>query len=66
MSRIWFTDRDLGKQFPAILSAAGLAVERRAHAHESPFIAKLYRPTPGELAKTADAAGRVELWYPQR
>lgn len=28
MSRVYFTDRDLGKQFPAILAAAGLAVER--------------------------------------
>src|SRR5262249_1993517 len=30
VSRIYFTDRDLGKQFPAILAAAGLAVERHA------------------------------------
>lgn len=28
MSRIYFTDRNLGKQFPAILTAAGLQVER--------------------------------------
>ena len=28
MSRVFFTDRDLGKQFPAILVAAGLTVER--------------------------------------
>lgn len=28
MSRVYFTDRDLGKQFPAILANAGLAVER--------------------------------------
>ena len=28
MSRVFFTDRDLGKQFPAILQAAGLTVER--------------------------------------
>lgn len=28
MSRVYFTDRDLGKQFPAILVAAGLTVER--------------------------------------
>ncbi|MHB0970952.1 MAG: PIN-like domain-containing protein [Thermoanaerobaculia bacterium] len=28
MSRVYFTDRDLGRKFPAILSAAGLAVER--------------------------------------
>ncbi len=28
MSRVYFTDRDLGKRFPEILTAAGLAVER--------------------------------------
>lgn len=28
MSPIYFTDRDLGKKFPAILSSAGLSVER--------------------------------------
>ena len=28
MSRVYFTDRDLGKRFPAILVAAGLKVER--------------------------------------
>jgi hypothetical protein len=30
VSRVWFTDRDLGKQFPAILREAGLTVERHA------------------------------------
>ena len=30
MSRTYFTDRDLGKQFPAILAEAGLSVERHA------------------------------------
>ena len=30
MSRVFFTDRDLGKRFPEILSAAGLHVERHA------------------------------------
>ena len=28
MSRRYFTDRDLGKQFPALLAEAGLSVER--------------------------------------
>jgi hypothetical protein len=28
LSRIYFTDRDLGKLFPETLAAAGLAVER--------------------------------------
>jgi hypothetical protein len=30
VSRVFFTDRDLGKRFPEILSAAGLHVERHA------------------------------------
>lgn len=30
MSRVFFTDRDLGKRFPQILRAAGLHVERHA------------------------------------
>ena len=30
MSRTFFTDRDLGKRFPAILAAAGIAVEPHA------------------------------------
>ena len=28
MSRVYFTDRDLGKQFPRILTEAGIVVER--------------------------------------
>jgi hypothetical protein len=35
VSRTFFTDRDLGKQFPDILRAAGLTVERHAD-HFSP------------------------------
>jgi hypothetical protein len=33
LSLVFFTDRDLGKRFPEILAAAGLAVER----HEDRF-----------------------------
>jgi hypothetical protein len=38
MSRVFFTDRDLGKRFPEILRSAGLAVERHADhfAHDCP------------------------------
>ena len=38
MSVVYFTDRDLGKQFPQILSAAGLKVERHADhfVHDAP------------------------------
>lgn len=138
MSRIYFTDRDLGKKFPQILVDAGLAVERHGdlflpdapdeqwleycgrnrriavthnqrirytpnelaavvryrvallvvigHApfpelarhfvnsmrrieafvdgHEPPYIAKVYRAAPSEIAKSATAAGSISLWYP--
>lgn len=38
MSLVFFTDRDLGKQFPTILRDAGLIVERHADhfAHDAP------------------------------
>jgi hypothetical protein len=135
---VFFTDRDLGKQFPEILRSAGLTVERHAdhfkhecpdevwleaigrrkwiavthdrrirykpnelsavvrhdvqllvvvgrapfaelaqgfiatHAriekfiavHDAPWIAKVYRPSVGDLAKSPTASGHVELWYP--
>lgn len=138
MTRIYFTDRDLGKRFGEILKAGGLTVERhddhfasdtpdevwlaevgkrgwialthdsrirykpnerdavirhgvgllvivgkapfaelaRAFVatlprieqflagHKPPFIAKVYRPSPGEIARNAASPGRVELWYP--
>ena len=139
MSRVYFTDRDLGKQFPRILANAGIVVERHgdlfqpegsdeqwleycgtkgriAVSHNSriryvpneleavkrfkvpllilvgqvataelahnfvrsfprieaflndrapPFIGKVYRATPTELAKSAVAPGRVDLWFPK-
>lgn len=43
MSVVFFTDRDLGLRFPAILAGAGLAVER--HADRRPTAA----PSDGEL-----------------
>jgi hypothetical protein len=135
---VFFTDRDLGKQFPSILVAAGLRVERftehfdddcpdevwlgevgrrgwitithdrrirykpnelaaviehrvgllvvigkvplpqlarsfvatrhRVEAfvqsHKTPFIAKVYRPTPAQLAENQNAPGTLTLWYP--
>ena len=33
--------------------------------HKPPFIAKVYRPTPAEIAVNADAPGSVVLWYPK-
>jgi hypothetical protein len=90
--RVYFTDRDLGKQFPRILADAGIAVERHGDLFQPdgsdeqwlerfvrtlpriemmldgrvpPFIAKVYRATPTELAKVPAASGRVEVWYPK-
>lgn len=134
----YFTDRDLGQQFPDILSAAGIAVERHsAHfapstrdeewiaevasqgwvavshdkaisrrpnerqavldarlallivigavpyaqlaesfvatraridafvrRHKPPYIARIYRPTPADLAKKRNPVGRIEHWLP--
>jgi len=138
LTRVYFTDRDLGKQFGEILKAGGLTVERHSGhfapdapdeewlaevskrgwivlthdrrirykpnerdavmrrgvgllviigkapfpdlarafvatlprienflaSHDPPFIAKVYRPSPAEIARHSSAAGRVELWYP--
>jgi hypothetical protein len=33
--------------------------------HQAPWIAKVYRPHPSELAKNVNAAGSVALWYPK-
>lgn len=140
MSRVYFTDRDLGKQFPRMLAEAGIAVERHGDLfepdgseeqwlehcgtrgriavshnsriryvpneleavkrfevallilvgqattadlarnfvrtlsrieafldlHAPPFIAKVYRAAPGELAQSPTAPGRIEPWFPKR
>ena len=139
MSWVYFTDRDLGKQFPGILADAGIVVERHGdlflsvgsdeewlehcgtrgriavshnsriryvpneleavkhfkvpllilvgqvataelahnfvrtlprieaflHGRSPPFIGKVYRALPAELAKSAAAPGRVDLWFPK-
>lgn len=139
MSRVYFTDRDLGKRFPEILAAAGLTVERHhdlyppdgsdeqwleycgtrdrialthnerirytpnelaavvryrvpllvivgkapfpvlaenfvrtlpriealLDAQEPPYIAKVYRPTPAELARNPEKSGSIALWFPK-
>ena len=33
--------------------------------HHPPYIAKVYRPSPAEVARHSAAPGRVELWYPK-
>ena len=39
-------------------------VEQFLAEHKPPFIAKVYRPPPAEMARRSAAAGRVEPWYP--
>lgn len=139
MTRVFFTDRDLGKRFPDILAAAGLTVERHhdlfapdgsdeqwlehcgdkdrialthnerirytpnelaavirfrvrllivigkapfpllaenfvktlpriealLDAQKPPYIAKVYRPTPGDLKRNPVSSGSIALWYPK-
>jgi hypothetical protein len=38
-------------------------IERFLGRHEPPFIAKVYRPSPAEIARCNTASGRIELWY---
>jgi hypothetical protein len=33
--------------------------------HTPPFIPKVYRPTPADIAANPNAAGSVSLWYPK-
>jgi hypothetical protein len=40
-------------------------VERFVAGRAPPYIAKVYRPSPAEMAR-GQAAGHVELWHPQR
>ncbi len=39
-------------------------IESFLHRRKPPFIAKVYRPSPAEVARRSAAPGRVELWYP--
>jgi len=59
LSRVYFTDRNLGKQFPAILIAAGLVVER----HHDLF------PPDGsdeQWLKYCGSNGRIAITHDQR
>lgn len=41
---------------------SGHVVTRLLRRHRDPFIAKLHHPTPRELHKKRNPAGRVEIW----
>ena len=59
MSRVYFTDRDLGKQFPRILAAAGIAVERHG---------ELFRPegSDEEWLEHCGTQGRIAVSHNSR
>lgn len=59
MSHVFFTDRNLGKQFPAILVAAGLTVERH---HD------LFAPAGSdeEWLEYCGTKGRIAVTHDQR
>jgi hypothetical protein len=59
VSRIWFTDRDLGKQFPRILADAGLQVERHGD---------LFQPTGSDeqWLEHCGTSGRVAITHNSR
>ncbi len=40
-------------------------IRRFLDRNRPPFIGKVYRPTPAEVARRGNAPGRVELWYPK-
>jgi PIN domain-containing protein len=39
-------------------------IEQFLASHQAPFIAKVYRPTPGKTAPGRTVPGRIELWCP--
>lgn len=39
-------------------------IEALVDAHEPPYIAKVYRAAPADVARNATAVGSVSLWYP--
>jgi hypothetical protein len=51
---------DLARAFVATLPR----IERFLARHEPPLIAKVYRPSPAEVARRGAAPGRIDLWYP--
>jgi hypothetical protein len=51
----------LGRNFVATVPRIARFLER----HQPPFIAKVHRPAPLEIARNAAAPGTVSLWYPR-
>jgi hypothetical protein len=55
------TTAELAHNFVRTLSRVEAFLDGRL----PPFIGKIYRAAPAELAKSAQTPGRVELWFPK-
>ncbi|MGQ0650243.1 MAG: hypothetical protein ACT4P7_22100 [Gemmatimonadaceae bacterium] len=53
---------DLAENFVRMLPRVEAFIDR----HPRPFIAKIYRPAPADLARDQAALGRVEMWLTKR
>jgi hypothetical protein len=52
---------DLARAFLATKPRILSFIER----YEPPYIAKIYRPLPGDAAHDPSTPGRIELWHPK-
>lgn len=52
------THADLAENFVRSLAS----IQRFVTKHPAPFIARLYQPTPSDMAKKQQPRGRIELW----
>jgi PIN like domain len=52
---------ELARAFVATVPRILNFIER----HEPPYNAKVYRPSPGDIADDPLAPGRIELWHPK-
>lgn len=54
--------------YPALAQAfvnTRVAIEGFIERTAAPFVAKVYRPSPADLAADAGATGRIERWFPK-
>jgi hypothetical protein len=53
---------DLGRHFVVTLPKITEFIEQ----HTAPWIAKVYRPQPHDIARGQNAPGSISLWYPSQ
>ncbi len=52
---------ELARAFVATMPRILSFIER----HDPPYIAKVYRPPPGDVANEPSMSGRIDLWHPK-